>query len=59
MKFSPGLTQSPAMSRMLRERHPARQLDELEGIQRRGVVPALLSRLEQICNHPSQWLGDE
>ncbi|MCH7799429.1 MAG: hypothetical protein IID28_13445 [Planctomycetes bacterium] len=47
------------MSRMLRERHPARQLDELEGIQRRGVVPALLSRLEQICNHPSQWLGDE
>jgi superfamily II DNA or RNA helicase len=35
-----------------------RQLDEAEGIQRRGVVLALLMRLKQICNHPSQWLGD-
>ena len=29
-----------------------------EGIQRKGVVLAMLMRLKQICNHPSQWLGD-
>ncbi len=27
-------------------------------IQRRGVVLAFLTRFKQICNHPSQWLGD-
>ncbi|MFZ0133829.1 MAG: DEAD/DEAH box helicase, partial [Desulfobacterales bacterium] len=30
----------------------------LEGIERRGVVLAFLMRFKQICNHPSQWLGD-
>ena len=25
---------------------------------RRGTVLAFLMRLKQICNHPSQWLGD-
>jgi non-specific serine/threonine protein kinase len=29
-----------------------------EGIERRGLVLASLMRLKQICNHPSQWLGD-
>ena len=29
-----------------------------EGIKRRGVVLAFLTRFKQICNHPSQWLGD-
>src|SRR5215211_3574550 len=27
-------------------------------MKRRGVVLASLVRLKQICNHPSQWLGD-
>jgi len=36
----------------------AGQLEEAEGIRRRGVVLAFLMRLKQICNHPSQWLGD-
>ena len=31
---------------------------EVEGIQRRGVILAFLTRFKQICNHPSQWLGD-
>ncbi len=31
---------------------------ELKGVQRRGVVLAFLLRFKQICNHPSQWLGD-
>jgi SNF2 family DNA or RNA helicase len=36
----------------------ARQLEQAEGIQRKGVVLAFLMRFKQICNHPSQWLGD-
>ncbi|MBM4119051.1 DEAD/DEAH box helicase, partial [bacterium] len=28
------------------------------GIERKGLVLASLMRLRQICNHPSQWLGD-
>ncbi|MHC4732725.1 MAG: DEAD/DEAH box helicase, partial [Planctomycetota bacterium] len=35
-----------------------RVLGELSGIERRGVVLAFLMRFKQICNHPSQWLGD-
>jgi non-specific serine/threonine protein kinase len=35
-----------------------KQIEELEGIERRGVVLAFLMRFKQICNHPSQWLGD-
>jgi non-specific serine/threonine protein kinase len=34
------------------------RLEGSDGIARRGVVLALLMRLKQICNHPSQWLGD-
>ena len=36
----------------------ADQLDSVDGIQRKGIVLAFLMRLKQICNHPSQWLGD-
>jgi len=36
----------------------ADRLEDLEGIERRGIVLAFLMRLKQICNHPSQWLGD-
>jgi len=34
------------------------KLEDAEGIERKGIVLALLMRLKQICNHPSQWLGD-
>jgi non-specific serine/threonine protein kinase len=34
------------------------QLDDAEGIRRKGVVLSFLMRFKQICNHPSQWLGD-
>jgi superfamily II DNA or RNA helicase len=33
-------------------------LADSEGMQRRGIVLAFLLRFKQICNHPSQWLGD-
>ena len=36
----------------------AARLRESDGIKRRGAVLASLLRLKQICNHPSQWLGD-
>jgi len=29
-----------------------------QGIERRGLILAYLMRFKQICNHPSQWLGD-
>jgi superfamily II DNA or RNA helicase len=34
------------------------RLADSDGIERRGVVLAMLMRLKQICNHPSQWLND-
>ena len=36
----------------------AEQLDDAEGIKRKGIVLSFLMRFKQICNHPSQWLGD-
>ena len=33
-------------------------LEGEEGIARKGVVLSFLMRFKQICNHPSQWLGD-
>jgi non-specific serine/threonine protein kinase len=33
-------------------------MDRSEGIERRGIVLSYLMRFKQICNHPSQWLGD-
>ena len=36
----------------------AARLETAEGIERKGLVLAFLMRFKQICNHPSQWLGD-
>jgi non-specific serine/threonine protein kinase len=43
----------------------AQAVDDLAGslegstaIQRKGIVLAMLMRLKQVCNHPSQWLND-
>jgi non-specific serine/threonine protein kinase len=36
----------------------AEQLKDAEGIRRKGLVLSFLMRFKQICNHPSQWLGD-
>jgi non-specific serine/threonine protein kinase len=36
----------------------AEKLETSEGIERKGLVLAYLMRFKQICNHPSQWLGD-
>jgi SNF2 family DNA or RNA helicase len=34
------------------------QIENAEGIQRRGLILATLMRLKQICNHPAQFLQD-
>lgn len=34
------------------------QLQEAEGIQRRGLILATLMKLKQVCNHPAQFLHD-
>ncbi len=36
----------------------AHALESLDGMQRRGLVLAYLMRFKQLCNHPSQLLGD-
>ncbi len=39
-------------------RQLSRALRTVEGIDRRGLVLTALLRFKQICNHPSQFLGD-
>ncbi|MEK7404780.1 MAG: DEAD/DEAH box helicase [Acidobacteriota bacterium] len=39
-------------------RELAEQLADATGIRRKGLVLSFLMRFKQICNHPSQWLGD-
>jgi len=34
------------------------QVDAADGVQRKGLVLATLTRLKQVCNHPAQYLGD-
>lgn len=53
-----GLTKSQAAlyAQMVAELEDA--LKTKDGIQRRGLVLAYLMRFKQVCNHPSQLLGD-
>jgi non-specific serine/threonine protein kinase len=39
-------------------REMAESLEDADGIKRRGMVLAYLMRFKQLCNHPSQLLGD-
>ncbi len=49
-------TQAALYQRAVKELEAA--LDNADGMARKGVVLAFLMRFKQICNHPSQWLGD-
>ncbi|BDA75497.1 protein splicing site [Calothrix sp. PCC 7716] len=35
------------------------EIDEAEGVQRRGMILALLVKLKQVCNHPAQYLKQD
>jgi SNF2 family DNA or RNA helicase len=53
-----GLTkrQAALYARLVREL--SESLDGVDGMKRRGLVLAYLMRFKQLCNHPSQLLGD-
>jgi non-specific serine/threonine protein kinase len=53
-----GLTKRQAALYEAAVREMARELEDAEGIQRRGLVLSYLMRFKQICNHPSQLTGD-
>lgn len=36
----------------------AEAIEQAEGIQRKGIVLATLTKLKQVCNHPAHFLGD-
>jgi SNF2 family DNA or RNA helicase len=36
----------------------ARDLQGADGIQRKGMILGLLTKLKQVCNHPAHFLGD-
>ena len=37
----------------------AEEAYEADGIKRRGLILAILSKLKQVCNHPAQFTGDD
>ncbi|MEO8905171.1 MAG: DEAD/DEAH box helicase [Polyangiaceae bacterium] len=53
-----GLTRAQATLYQTAVHDLERDLGRSEAMARRGLVLASLVRLKQICNHPSQWLGD-
>lgn len=34
------------------------QIEEADGMERRGLILATLTKLKQVCNHPAQFIGD-
>lgn len=36
-----------------------REIEASEGVQRRGMILGLLTKLKQVCNHPAQFLGEK
>ena len=58
MKAFCGLSKKQAAIYAKSVKELAAALEDLDGIQRRGLVLAYLMRFKQICNHPSQFLGD-
>jgi SNF2 family DNA or RNA helicase len=58
MKVFCSLTKEQASLYTAVVREAERSLDRAEGIQRKGLILATLSKLKQVCNHPAQFLGD-
>ncbi|MEN8178967.1 MAG: DEAD/DEAH box helicase [Pseudomonadota bacterium] len=54
-----GLSKAQAALYQKEVKQLATSLEILDGMQRRGLVLASLMRFKQICNHPSQLLGDD
>ncbi|MEO8103012.1 MAG: DEAD/DEAH box helicase [Betaproteobacteria bacterium] len=50
--------QAALYQRAVKELAAALEAEKGDGIKRKGLVLSYLMRFKQICNHPSQWLGD-
>ena len=59
MKVFCGLAKSQAALYRRSVQELTTALGETEGTKRRGLVLAFLMRFKQICNHPSNFLGDD
>ena len=53
-----GLSKTQAAHYQQAVEQMAEAIENLDGIKRRGLVLSYLTRFKQICNHPSQLLGD-
>ncbi|RJP32640.1 MAG: DEAD/DEAH box helicase [Candidatus Omnitrophota bacterium] len=58
MKVYCNLTQEQASLYQAVVNDTMNELKSAEGIQRKGLVLATLSKLKQVCNHPAQFAGD-
>ncbi len=56
MKVYCSLTEEQATLYEAVVKNSMEQVDEAEGIERRGLVLSMLMKLKQICNHPAQFL---
>lgn len=52
-----GLSKQQAKLYQASVRELTATIEEKEGIERRGLVLAYLTRFKQICNHPAHWSG--
>jgi SNF2 family DNA or RNA helicase len=58
MKVYCPLTREQASLYAAAAKEAGEALEAAQGIQRKGLVLATLTRLKQVCNHPAQFLGD-
>jgi len=58
MKEYCGLTKEQAALYRAVTSESLRQIAAADGIQRRGIILATLTKLKQVCNHPRHLLGD-
>lgn len=58
MKVECGLTKRQAVLYEGVVRDFKKQLDTVDGMNRRGLILSVMLQLKQICNHPSQFLHD-
>lgn len=58
MKVFCGLTREQASLYQAVVNEAVDALEGAEGIQRKGLVLATISKLKQVCNHPAHFLGD-
>ena len=58
MKVYCALTREQATLYEAVVRDSLRQIEQAEGVQRRGLVLSTLMKLKQVCNHPAHLLGD-